>query len=144
MLNALINDQLTNHEHGKLAYKNRGVELKGCRCLPLQHTATGGGGCGNFSLRRAVALVEVGAADIVDGCSGEVLRRLLGPAKLLLGLPVDLDGVQHGDAGGIHGSSDFLQVKRKGRCEDEKVTRLSNLTRRKNLRLWPRGLEEFR
>ena len=76
--------------------------------LPLEHRATGGGGRGHVSVRGPVALVEVGAADVVDGGGGgEVLRGLLRPAKLLLGLAVDLDGVQHGDAGGVHRGSDL-------------------------------------
>ena len=76
--------------------------------VPLQHGAAGGGGCDHVSVRGPVALVEVGAADVVGGGGGgEVLRGLLRPAELLLGLAVDLDGVQHGDAGGVDRGSDL-------------------------------------
>ena len=70
--------------------------------VPLQHSPTGGDGDGDVGVARAVARVEVGAAHIVDRSRGEVLRRLIRPAKLLFGLAVDLNRVQHGDASRVH------------------------------------------
>lgn len=75
--------------------------------LPLQYAATGGGGRGYVSIWWAVALVEVGAADIVDRGGGEVLRWFLGPSKLFLGLTVNFDRVQHGHSGRVNGRSNF-------------------------------------
>lgn len=61
------------------------------KLIPLQHSAAGGGWGGYVSIRGAVALVEVGTADIVNRGRREVLRWILRPAKLLLGFTVDLD-----------------------------------------------------
>lgn len=61
------------------------------KLIPLKHTATGGGWSGYLSIRGTIALIEVGAANIVNRGRREVLWWILWPAKLLLRFAIDLD-----------------------------------------------------
>lgn len=83
------------------------LELSSGKTIPLEYTATGGGWGGDVSIRGAIALVEVGTADIVNRSRGEVLWRILRPAKLLLGFTVDLDRIEHGDSSRVNRCSNF-------------------------------------
>lgn len=81
------------------------------KLIPLKHTATGGGWSGYLSIRGTIALIEVGAANIVNWGRREVLWWILWPAKLLLGFAIDLDWIKHGDTSWVNRGSDLMKKR---------------------------------